>query len=164
MQVLPFEIVIHIATRDPVAFVRLMQASKRIYKYTKTVAGRTSYIHACAYKDVKHLYTAIHSRITGKMHSFFNQPAVICSDGARHWYHNGDRHRMINHASLLANGDREWWQYGKLHRDGAPAIVRVDGTHLWYQAGELHRDNGPAILRPDGHGCWIQHGEFDHMD
>ena len=58
----------------------------------------------------------------GELHSENDFPAVIFSDGTRHWYH-----------------------HGKLQREGKPALIGLAGFEAWYQNDKYHRTDGPAL-------------------
>ena len=53
------------------------------------------------------------------------------SDGSRHWYYDGER-----------------------HRDDGPAVEDIDGYLRWYKHGKLHREDGPAVVNPVGKNYW----------
>jgi hypothetical protein len=76
-------------------------------------------------------------------HSFYDYPAVICTDGSQYWYKDGKQHR---------------------DNDQPACIWREDGAD-WYRDGRLHRDNGlPAVIYADGHKEWWVDGELIRMD
>jgi hypothetical protein len=73
-----------------------------------------------------------------QLHSFNDEPAVICSDGAKSWYKDG-----------------------KLHRDNdEPAVIHSDGAKHWYKDDKLHRDNDePAVITPSGIKEYYKNGK-----
>ena len=81
------------------------------------------------------------------------------SDGTKHWFKNGKRHRDNDKpAAIYTNGTKCWYKNGKCHRDNdKPAIIRSDGTKYWFKDGECHRDNDrPAITYANGSKYWYK--------
>lgn len=72
-------------------------------------------------------------------------PAVIYSDGTKHWYLNGKRHRENGPAIISSNGNQIWYKNGERHREDGPAVTSIFGYEEWYKNDKLHRENGPAI-------------------
>jgi hypothetical protein len=79
---------------------------------------------------------------------------VETNDGSRHWYLNGELHRIGGPAVELINEDKEWHLNGKLHRVDGPAVEYADGHKVWYFNGKLHRVDGPAIEHANGEKAW----------
>lgn len=79
-------------------------------------------------------------------------------DGNKHWFLNGELHRVGSPAIECANGDTEWWFEGERHRVDGPAIELVYGYKHWYLHGKRHRDNGPAVDCATGHKEWHLNG------
>ena len=82
----------------------------------------------------------------------------IYSNGSKHWYQNGQRHRLDGPAIEAHSGYKYWYQGGKLHRLDGPAIECANGTKHWYQNGKLHRLDGPAIECANGTKHWYIDG------
>ena len=61
---------------------------------------------------------------------------VEFSNGDKHWYLNGERHRVDGHAVEWSNGNKEWYLNGIQHRVDGPAIEYANGTKTWYLNGE----------------------------
>jgi hypothetical protein len=59
-----------------------------------------------------------------------------------------------------SNGNKHWYKEGKRHREDGPAIEYVDGNKCWYIEGKIHREDGPAIEYVDGNKCWYIEDEF----
>jgi len=182
MDVLPFELIIVIASKDPLAFIKMEQASRAIHLYLQTPAGRACFLDACTVKQIDNAFTVIISLITGKCHSFFDMPAVIGASGSLYWYRNEKYHRNGGPAIISPSGHCEWIVNGKYHRDGGPAIdhtfehiidkvglpaidpmidpmidpgIRLyDERQVWYQYGNRHRIGGPAYINGDGSKKW----------
>jgi len=83
----------------------------------------------------------------------------VSSDGTKHWYQNGQHHRINGPALESPNGSKHWYQNGKLHRIDGPAIECPNGSKFWYQNDLLHRINGPAIIYPNGTKHWYLNGK-----
>jgi hypothetical protein len=85
-------------------------------------------------------------------------------NGERHWYQNGQLHRLDGPAIERVNGSDIWYQKGKLHRENGPAIEQPNGDKKWYQGGQLHRLDGPAIERVNGYKAWYHLGLLHRLD
>ena len=155
MDSLPFELVIAVSSSDPVAFARMICASKKVYQYVNTIAGRNRFLATCANTTVLDRKSTTISLITGKKHSFYDQPAVINKKGAKIWYQNGKRHRDDGPAVVRANGDQIWYQHGNYHHDDGPAVLLANGYREWYQHDKRHRIDGPAVILANGDQWWL---------
>jgi len=112
-------------------------------------------------------------------------PAVIWTDGSKHWYLNNKLHREDGPAVEYGNGDKEWWVNGKHQpayfgkkpvRESLIEEPYVDyeehwpeiddeGNKYWYnEDGELHREDGPAIEYVSGTKEWLINGELHRED
>ena len=60
----------------------------------------------------------------------------VDTDGTKHWYLNGKKHREDGPAIEWADGDKWWCLNDKLHREDGPAAVWADGTEYWYLNGK----------------------------
>jgi hypothetical protein len=78
----------------------------------------------------------------------------INSYGNKHWYQNGELHRLDGPAIEWADGSKHWYQNGQLHRLDGPACEYANGSKHWYQNGQLHRLNGPAVEYANGSKHW----------
>jgi len=85
---------------------------------------------------------------------------VVGSDGIKHWYLNGKRHREDGPAVESADGSKEWWLNGKLHREDGPAFEGSDGYRAWYLNGKRHREDGPAVEWANGSKEWYLNGMY----
>ena len=83
----------------------------------------------------------------------------VWSDGTKHWYLNGQRHREDGPAIERSDGSKSWWLNDQLHREGGPAIELSNGSKYWYLNGQRHREEGPAIERADGSKYWYLNGQ-----
>jgi antitoxin component YwqK of YwqJK toxin-antitoxin module len=74
-----------------------------------------------------------------KLHSEYDLPAVIYTDGTQYWYKNGKLHRENDlPAKIYSNGSMEWYKNGKRHRDNdLPAVILNSGHQYWYKHGKL---------------------------
>ena len=163
MDVLPFKIVILIASKDPRVFMRMVQTISKFSKYTLTPAGQECLLNTCmvrSHMQVKMGYDIVVTRlsITYDLHSFFDHPAVINPLCNKSWWKNGKKHRDIGPASINTYGDQEWCQNNKLHRDNGPTIICANGGQAWYYTCERHRIAGPAIIHGDGVQLWYLYG------
>ena len=66
---------------------------------------------------------------------------------------------MKNGMIVCANGSREWYLNGEPHREDGPAVERPDGTREWYLNGKRHREDGPAVEEANGTREWYWRGE-----
>jgi hypothetical protein len=83
---------------------------------------------------------------------------VVCNDGGRYWYENGNLHRTDGPAIEYSDGDKHWYINGERHREDGPAVEKPDGTKYWCKNGKLHRIGGPAIEYSDGNKHWYING------
>ena len=67
-------------------------------------------------------------------------PAIEWTDGAKHWYQNGERHRLDGPACEFVNGTKCWYQNGKRHRLDGPAIDWFDREKEWYIRGKQYSE------------------------
>ena len=76
-----------------------------------------------------------------------NKPEIkVSTDGTKHWYLNGKRHREDGPAIEWSDGAKEWYLNGKHHREDGPAVEYADGTKSWYLNDKL------IIVRPPRNG------------
>ena len=84
------------------------------------------------------------------------QHCIECTNGNRHWYKSGLRHRLDGPAVEYANGDKYWYKDGERHRENGPAIEYTDGGKIWLINDKPHRLDGPAKEYDDGSAeYWI---------
>ena len=83
----------------------------------------------------------------------------VSPDGAKHWYLNGEYHRVDGPACEYADGDKQWYLNGECHRADGPAYEYADGSKEWYLNGEYHRVDGPATEYADGTKLWYLNGK-----
>ena len=87
-------------------------------------------------------------------------PAVIHSDGCKHWYKHGLLHRLDGPAVEYPNGTKLWFKDDNYHRVGGPACEYASGDESWYENGKLHRLDGPAIIHKTSNTrYWFVHGK-----
>ncbi len=88
------------------------------------------------------------------------------SNGDKHWYLNGKRHREDGPAVEYSNGAKAWYLNGKLHREDGPAVEYSNGDKDWFLNGKRHREDGPAIEYSNGDKDWYLNGKemfhFEH--
>ena len=71
------------------------------------------------------------------MKTTLEQPICkVDTNGTKHWYQNGERHRINGPAIEYPNGSKHWYQNGQHHRIDGPAIELPDGTKRWYLNGK----------------------------
>jgi hypothetical protein len=127
--------------------------------------------------EVVYEQEAIKTYLFGKLHSCFDEPAIVYKNGVKEWYWRGMRHRDGDKPAFIfktvssywyyglchRTGDKpavtskhgfiqEWWLYGKKHRDDdKPAIIYDSGSvklQVWWYRGDLHRGNDkPAFIK-----------------
>ena len=85
-------------------------------------------------------------------------PAIENSNGTKHCYKKGKRHREDGPAIEFSDGEKQWYKEGKEHREDGPAVEESNGTKRWYKEGERHRENGPAVEYSDGSKEWYKEG------
>ena len=81
------------------------------------------------------------------------------SDGTKHWYLNGKRHREDGPAVERSDGTKSWYLNDQRHREDGPAVEYSDGTKSWYLNDQRHREDGPAIEFWSGHKEWYLNGK-----
>jgi len=59
-------------------------------------------------------------------------PAIEWTDGTKHWYKEGERHRLDGPACECSNGNKVWYKKGKCHRVDGPAEEYTSGNKYWY--------------------------------
>jgi hypothetical protein len=134
---LPLDVLIEIATYDETAWYNLYRVDSLFHEYAKSKAGITKFI-ILATNTVIETYS-INTYLFNKLHSIYDEPAVIIKDG-----------------------DKKWYRQGLLHRDNdLPAIIRDNLYQYWYKNGLIHRDNKePAIIIYTGYKEWWINGIF----
>jgi hypothetical protein len=60
--------------------------------------------------------------------------------GAKHWYQNGERHRLDGPACEWVNGTKYYYQNDKLHRLDGPACEFSDGDKSYYIEGKQYSE------------------------
>ena len=78
----------------------------------------------------------------------------VHDNGTKHWYLDGNQHRIDGPACEYADGTKYWYLNGKRHRIDGPAIEWSDGSKHWYLDGKRHRIDGPAVEWSDGTKYW----------
>ena len=65
----------------------------------------------------------------GELHSFGDEPAISCKNGALAWHKDGLLHRDGDKPAIIsAEGNQEWWKNGYRYREnGLPIVVYSDG-------------------------------------
>jgi len=54
----------------------------------------------------------------GKYHRDVDRPAIIYSNGSKHWFKNGKRHRDGDKPAIIySNGNKWWYKNGKFIRN-----------------------------------------------
>ena len=84
---------------------------------------------------------------------------MICENGDKIWYLNGQRHRTDGPVIERADGTKEWRLNGERHRIDGPAVEYPDGHKAWYLNGVPHREDGPAIEFTGGYKTWYLYGK-----
>ena len=59
-----------------------------------------------------------------------------------------------------SNGDKHWYLNGQRHREDGPAVEWSNGFKAWYLNGQLHREDGPAVEYSDGYKSWYLNGNY----
>ena len=71
---------------------------------------------------------------------------MIDTNGDKHWYLNGKRHRENGPAVEYANGDKVWYLNGLRHREDGPACEYVNGkTRYWINGKHIPQLNNKKI-------------------
>ena len=70
-----------------------------------------------------------------RLHREGDEPAIICENGSKIWYKNGQLHREGDLPAYIdANGNKYWFKNGQYHREGdLPAYIDVNGSKKWYK-------------------------------
>lgn len=144
-QALILDIVIEIARKDILVWIRLALSDPDFSRWAFTPAGRAELLTMKC--DIRH--------------SFFDHPLQCPMDSTiSYWYRCGQLHRDNDLPAVTGvNGLRCWYNRGDLHRDDdKPAIIRANGSRYWYSKDMLHRGDGlPAIIYADGAQRWYFH-------
>ena len=110
-----------------------------------------------------------------------DSPAVIWSDGTKHWYLNGKRHREDGPAIEYSNGYKEWYidglnyseeefnkkvsEMNKSENKDQPTEIDFFKNKYWKNNnGELHREDGPAYEGADGSKSWYLNDKLHRID
>ena len=96
--------------------------------------------------------------VCGRLHCETG-PAIVWSDGEKHWYWGGKKHRVGGPSSTYKSGGTEWRCMGKLHRVDGPAMEGVGGFCMWFLHGSMHRIGGPAAEYVNGDREWWENGK-----
>ena len=87
------------------------------------------------------------------------QGLKINSHGTKFWYVNDKLHSEDDRpAAEFTNGDKHWFQYGQRHRADGPAVSFINGQRHWYRNDVLHRIDGPALQCNDPPDYWYIDG------
>ena len=85
---------------------------------------------------------------------------TVDEDGTTRWYNAvGERHRDNDEPAVIyTDGTRHWLQHDVFHRDNdKPALIVVNQNMQWYFQGKRHRLCGPALIDKKG-SMWYIHG------
>jgi hypothetical protein len=93
------------------------------------------------------------------MTKYIKYEVKVYTNGDKHWYLNGKRHREDGPAIEFSNGDKYWYLNDLIHREDGPAVEESDGYKAWYLNGKRHREDGPAVEESDGEKYWYLNGE-----
>lgn len=84
------------------------------------------------------------------------------SNGGKHYFSNGLRHRTDGPAIEWHDGSEQWWLNDKIHRADGPAYSCWDGSKSYYKHGLRHRIGGPAVDNINGgKEWWIEGVKFN---
>jgi hypothetical protein len=67
-----------------------------------------------------------------------NGPAIERSNGDKHWYLNGVRHRVDGPAIEYYNGYKSWYLNGERHRIDGPAVDH--DIKQWWLSGKFYSE------------------------
>ena len=112
------------------------------------------------FKD-KVLYLKDQTVLWKNYHRFWYKFLYVMNDELIYDY----KHKQCLHregglpAIIRSNGDKHWYVNGKRHQEGGlPAIINSNGYQAWYLNGKLHREDGPAFIYPNGTKYWCLNG------
>jgi hypothetical protein len=171
MNILPPEIVRHIAEFDQFAWYKLYLFNDKFAEYAKTEAGIRQFIELFTEDfdfDIMDelVFSKTHFKdIIGKCRILsFNNVKVAWYSQSKIYFKNDMIHRDGDKpAVILPGGSFMWFKFDKPHRDGdKPAKMYWNGIHEWYQHGLCHRDHnlGPAVIDPTIGGLfYLEHGK-----
>ena len=54
------------------------------------------------------------------------------TNGDKHWFYGGKRHREDGPAIEFFSGGKEWWLNNQRHREDGAACEYSDGVKFWY--------------------------------
>jgi len=132
----PIEIIEEIAFKNIQAFHKLAISVPKLGRLTLSKSYKDR-VHKHFTKIVINNYkTEYRLKCNDKLHSIYDKPAVIYSDGGKVWYQNGKKHRNDKPAIICSNVGKHWYQNGKLHRNDNPAVIYSDRYKVWYQNGK----------------------------
>lgn len=95
----------------------------------------------------------------GRLHSFFDRPSVVKTNGQMFWHKHGVLSRNNGPSIIYADGTEVWFKNGVLSREGnLPCVIYPSGTNKYFLNGLMHRTNGPAEERPNGPNFWYWMG------
>ena len=77
-------------------------------------------------------------------------PAVVCADGGKAYWINGNLHKPDGPAVVCADGHKEHYINGKRHNPDGPAVVYPNGGKEYWINNNLHNPDGPAVIRANG--------------
>ena len=68
--------------------------------------------------------------------------------GTKHWYLNGQRHRIDGPAVDHSDGTKQWFLNGKQHRTDGPAAEYPNSTKFWCLNGKYHENPPKSYKNP----------------
>ena len=112
MNTLILDVKIYIASFNIDTWIKLMLYDEEFHRYAYTSLGLKHFIHHFTEKIDNQTY------LFNKLHSIYDEPAVIYDNGIKVWYYCGLIHRgndlpAVNHKNILYG----WWYYGKQQRE-----------------------------------------------
>lgn len=165
-----FDIVKLIASFDKDTWYNLYRVDERFYEYARTDIGIREYIKLATEHTIDKYVKE--TRLFGKLHSIYGEPAYISVGGNQSWYKNGVLHREGDLPAVISTSNRqahysnscskEWYKDGHLHRDGdLPAVECISGMRSWYKDGKKHRDGDlAAVIHDKNNQYWYKDGIF----
>jgi len=72
---------------------------------------------------------------------------------------------QVKQIDIYSNGSKHWWLNGKRHRFDGPAIEYIDGVKHWFLDGRRHREDGPALTYSNGYKeWWLNNNSFSEKE
>ena len=127
----------YICSFDQYVWMKMVICDEEFKSYAYSKDGINQYVKLFYREEDGKRY------LFGNLHSVNDLPAIICTNGDKHWYYNGKKHRENDlPADVCANGDKHWYYNNKRHRENdLPAVIYANGTKHWYYNGKQHREN-----------------------